>query len=95
MKGSNPKAAEHYSKCKSRWNEIRNLGRCSGGGMGSKGHQERREETRSPSVVWESSWGCGNPRKSQVKTIFTAFKNKNLSFSQECTDKEFRRGYMM
>ena len=60
MKGSNPKAAEHYSKCKSRWNEIRNLGRCSGGGMGSKGHQERREETRSPSVVWESSWGCGN-----------------------------------
>lgn len=44
MKGSNPKAEEHYSKCKSRWNEIRNLGRCSGGVDGEQGAP--REEGR-------------------------------------------------
>ena len=59
MKGSNPKAAEHYSKCKSRWNQIPNLGRCGGTGMGRMGHRERREETRSRIMI-PQAWS-GNP----------------------------------
>lgn len=67
--------------------------------MGRMGHGDRREEKQSRTMT-PQAWP-GNPhgsvetlQKPEVKTIFIAFKNKNLSSSQECADKEFSRGYM-
>lgn len=58
------------------------------------GHRERREETRSRIKI-PQAWS-GNPhgsvetlRESQVKTIFIAFKNENLSSSQEVQTRSF------
>lgn len=67
--------------------------------MGRMGHGDRRKEKWSRTMI-PQAWS-GNPhrsvetlRKPEVKTIFIAFKNKNLSLSQECADKEFSRGSM-